>query len=70
MQLQYGVQSILSLGSLDMTVEVTGLGIHVGVFLSFADMSLRLVTVHAVGDIAAWLRQFKDCTSSDISPFS
>lgn len=53
-----------------MTAEVTGLGIHVGVFLSFADMSLRLVTVHAVGDIAAWLRQFKDCTSSDISPFS
>lgn len=26
--------------------------------LSFVDMSLRLVIVHAVGDIAAWLRQF------------
>lgn len=26
--------------SLDLKVTVTGLGIHVGVFLSFADMSL------------------------------
>lgn len=52
------VQKISSRGSLDLTVEVTGLGIHVGVFLSFADMSLRLVIVHAVGDNAAWLRQF------------